>query len=109
MPNPRPRLPCIDYEPGETDPGLLAQAIQRAGYKSGPSIEPRAMLLARRNLFRDRTRFLLSVLGVAVSVGLILLLAGYRAGVYLQSSAYLDNTPGSVIVAERGIRDFLSW
>ena len=53
------------------------------------------MLLARRNLFRDRTRFLLSVLGVAVSVGLILLLAGYRAGVYRQASAYLDNTPGT--------------
>ena len=65
------------------------------------------MLLARRNLFRDRTRFLLSVLGVAVSIGLILLLSGYRSGVYRQSSAYLDNTPGSVVVAERGIRDFL--
>src|SRR3989304_3823178 len=65
------------------------------------------MLLARRNLFRDRARFLLSVFGVAVSVGLILLLAGYRSGVYRQSSAYLDNTPGSVVVAERGIRDFL--
>lgn len=65
------------------------------------------MLLARRNLFRDRTRFLLSVLGVAVSIGLILLLAGYRSGVYRQASAYLDNTPGSVVVAERGIRDFL--
>ncbi len=65
------------------------------------------MLLARRNLFRDRTRFLLSVLGVAVSVGLILLLAGYRSGVYRQASAYLDNTPGTVVVAERGIRDFL--
>lgn len=65
------------------------------------------MLLARRNLFRDRTRFALSVLGVAVSIALILLLAGYRAGVYLQSSAYLDNTPGSVLIAERGIRDFL--
>ena len=65
------------------------------------------MLIARRNLLRDRTRFLLSVLGVAVSVGLILLLAGYRSGVYRQSSAYLDNTPGSVVVAERGIRDFL--
>lgn len=65
------------------------------------------MLLARRNLFRDRTRFLLSVVGVAVSIGLILLLAGYRAGVYSQASAYLDNTPGSVVVAERGIRDFL--
>ncbi len=65
------------------------------------------MLLARRNLFRDRTRFFLSVLGVAVSVGLILLLAGYRSGVYRQASAYLDNTPGTVVVAERGIRDFL--
>ena len=65
------------------------------------------MLLARRNLFRDRTRFLLSILGVAVSVGLILLLAGYRSGVYRQASAYLDNTPGSVVVAEKGIRDFL--
>ena len=65
------------------------------------------MLLARRNLFRDRARFLLSVVGVAVSVGLILLLAGYRSGVYRQASAYLDNTPGSVVVAEKGIRDFL--
>jgi len=65
------------------------------------------VLLARRNLFRDRTRFALSVLGVAVSVGLILLLAGYRAGIYRQASAYLDNTPGSVVVAEQGIRDFL--
>ncbi len=65
------------------------------------------MLLARRNLFRDRTRFLLSVLGVAVSIGLILLLAGYRSGVYSQASAYLRNTPGTVVVAERGIRDFL--
>jgi len=65
------------------------------------------MLLARRNLLADPVRFLLSILGVGVSIGLILLLAGYRAGVYRQSSAYLDNTPGSVVVAERGIRDFL--
>lgn len=65
------------------------------------------MLLARRNLFRDRTRFVLSVLGVAVAIMLILLLAGYRAGIYRQASAYLDNTPGSLVVAERGIRDFL--
>lgn len=65
------------------------------------------MLLARRNLFRDRTRFALSVLGVAVSVGLILLLAGYRAGVYRQASAYLDNAPGSLVVAAQGIKNFL--
>jgi putative ABC transport system permease protein len=65
------------------------------------------VLLARRNLFRDRTRFLLSVLGVAVSIGLILLLAGYRSGIYRQASAYLDHAQGSVLVAERGVRDFL--
>src|SRR3990170_4189708 len=65
------------------------------------------MLLARRNLLRDRTRFLLSVLGVAVATVLILLLAGYRSGVYRQATAYLENTPGDVVVAERGIRDFL--
>lgn len=66
-----------------------------------------SVLLARRNLLGDRTRFLLSVLGVAIPVMLILLLAGYRAGVYRQATAYLDNTPGSVVVAEHGIRDFL--
>lgn len=65
------------------------------------------MLLGRRNLVADPVRFLLSVLGVAVSISLILLLAGYRAGVYRQATAYLDNTPGSVVVAERGIRTFL--
>ena len=65
------------------------------------------MLLARRNIVRDRTRFLLSVAGVATSIALILLLAGYRSGVYRQAAAYLDNTPGSVVVAERGIQSFL--
>ena len=65
------------------------------------------MQLAWRNLARDKTRFWLSALSVAVSIGLMLLLSGYRSGVYRQASAYLDNTPGSVVVAERGIRDFL--
>jgi len=65
------------------------------------------MLLARRNLFRDPTRFALSVLGVAAAVGMILLLAGYRSGVYRQASAYLDHTSGSIVVAGRGTEDFL--
>jgi len=65
------------------------------------------VILGRRNLLADPVRFLLSVLGVAVSISLILLLAGYRSGVYRQATAYLDNTPGSVVVAELGIRNFL--
>jgi putative ABC transport system permease protein len=65
------------------------------------------MILGSRNLLADRVRFLLSVLGVAVSIGLILLLAGYRSGVYRQATAYLESTAGSVVVAERGIRTFL--
>jgi ABC-type transport system, involved in lipoprotein release, permease component len=52
-------------------------------------------------------RFALSVMSVAVSIALILLLAGYRSGVYRQASAYLEHAAGSVVVAERGIRDFL--
>lgn len=65
------------------------------------------MLLARRNLTRDPVRLALSVSGVALSVALILLLAGYRAGIDAQASAYLDHTPGNAVVAERGIVDFL--
>lgn len=64
------------------------------------------MLLARRNLSHDRVRLLLSVAGVALSVMLILLLSGYLAGIYRQASAYLENAPGSVVVAQKGVRTF---
>ncbi len=66
------------------------------------------MLLAFRNLTHDRTRFALSVAGVALAVMLILLLGAYRAGIYRQTAAYLDQAPGSVVVAQRGVRDFLA-
>ncbi len=65
------------------------------------------MLLARRNLAHDRVRLALSIAGVALSVMLILLLSGYRAGIYRQASGYLDNTPGSVVVAQQGVRTFV--
>jgi len=64
------------------------------------------MLLARRNLAHDRIRLLLSVAGVALSVMLILLLSGYLAGIYRQASAYLENAPGSIVVAQNGVRTF---
>ena len=63
-------------------------------------------MLAWRNLSRDPIRLQLSVASVAVSIVLILLLVGYRSGIYAQASAYLDHAPGSALVAERGVADF---
>jgi len=60
------------------------------------------VLLARRNLLRDRTRFLLSVLGVAVSVGLILLLAGYRSGV-VRGATKRFGEGATAVTAVRGV------
>src|SRR5512143_1277872 len=65
------------------------------------------MNLARRNLIQDKTRFALSVLGVALAVMLILILSGFLNGMYRQISAYLDHTPGSIVVAQDGVRNLL--
>src|SRR5512134_2415599 len=73
---------------------------------TGAAAEARTMLLARRNLAHDRMRLLLSIAGVALSVMLILLLSGYLAGIYRQASAYLENAPGSIVVAQKGVRTF---
>ena len=64
------------------------------------------MLLARRNLTHDRVRLILSITGVALSVMLILLLSGYLAGIYRQASTYLEHAPGSIVVAQKGVRTF---
>ena len=58
------------------------------------------MFLARRNLFQDTTRLALSISGVALAVMLILLLNGFLSGMYRQIAAYLEHTPGSVVVAQ---------
>ena len=65
------------------------------------------MSLARRNLIQDKTRFALSVTGVALAVMLILILSGFVNGMYRQISAYLDHTPGSIVVAQDGVRNLL--
>ncbi|HET7271998.1 MAG TPA: ABC transporter permease [Rubrobacter sp.] len=66
------------------------------------------MSLARRNLFQNKVRLLLSAVGVALSVMLILVLGGFLSGVYKQATAYLDNSPGSVVVVQEGIKNFFA-
>ena len=65
------------------------------------------MGLALRNLLHEKTRFALSVAGVGLAAMLILLLNGFQAGLYRQLGAYLDNSPGSVVVAQRGVTGFI--
>ncbi len=65
------------------------------------------MNLARRNLLQDKTRLALSIGGVALAVMLIQLLNGFLSGMYQQFSAYLDHAPGSVVVAQEGVRNLL--
>src|SRR5215208_4507483 len=66
------------------------------------------MSLAQRNLFQNKVRLFLSAVGVALSVMLILILNGFLTGVHRQATAYLDNSPGSVVVIQEGIRNFFA-
>jgi hypothetical protein len=50
----------------------------------------------------------MSAVGVALSVMLILVLNGFLSGVYKQATAYLDNSPGSVVVVQEGIENFFA-
>jgi putative ABC transport system permease protein len=65
------------------------------------------MGLAVRNLTRDRTRLGLSVAGVALATMLVLLLSGFLDGMNAQITSYLDHSPGSIVVAQSGIKNML--
>lgn len=63
--------------------------------------------IARRNLFQEKLRFIISVGGVALAIMLILILNGFSAGLPRQINAYLDNGPGDLVVAQKDLRNFL--
>ena len=65
------------------------------------------MSLARRNLFQDKTRLALSIGGVALAVMLILILKGFLTGMNRQITSYLDNSPGSIILAQEDVVNLL--
>lgn len=64
--------------------------------------------LAFRNLFQHKFRLLLSVGGVALAIMLIVLLNGFLSGIYVQVTAYLDNTPADLVIAQDGVTNLLS-
>lgn len=63
--------------------------------------------IARRNLFQGKMRFVMSSGGVALAIMLILILNGFYAGLNRQVTAYLDNTPIDLIVAQKDLKNFV--
>jgi len=56
--------------------------------------------LAWRNLVHERGKFILSILGVAVALMLIVLLVGFRDGMYTAVTAYYENLRADLVVAQ---------
>lgn len=64
--------------------------------------------LARRNLFHDKGKLALSITGVAASLTLILILLGFREGLYVTLTAFVDNIGADLIVAQSGVQGMFS-
>ena len=60
--------------------------------------------LARRSLFQDRRRALLTTSGVACALLLVLMLQGIFDGSIRQVTTYLRHSPAQVFVAEKNVR-----
>ncbi len=56
--------------------------------------------LAWRNLIHERGKLILSVTGVAVALTLMVLLVGFRDGMYASLTAYYDHLPADLVVAQ---------
>ena len=63
------------------------------------------LLLARRNMARNRVRLLASVGGVALALSLTLALDAIYAGVANQLTTYIDRAGANVWVAQSGVRN----
>lgn len=66
-----------------------------------------SILIALRNLLQDRFRLLLSIIGVALAVMLVLILEGFVTGLNRQVGAYLENSPGTMVVTQQGVTNLL--
>lgn len=70
------------------------------------------MTIAVKNLVAERTRFVLSVLGVGFAVLLVLVMAGIFVGTTNQVTTYIDHSKGAVWVTQPGVTQMfksVSW
>jgi putative ABC transport system permease protein len=67
----------------------------------------RRVPLARRNLFADRRRLAVGVIGVGLALMLVLLLDGLWEGVRAQATVYPNRVGADLFVAQPGVADFL--
>jgi putative ABC transport system permease protein len=63
------------------------------------------LLVARRNLARNRVRLVVSMAGVALALSLMLALDAIFAGVAKQLTAYVDRAGADVWVSQAGVRN----
>lgn len=64
------------------------------------------LLIAFRNLFQEKTRFLISVGGVAFSIVLMVTLLGIYDGAVSQFTRFIVKNPIDLVIAKDGIGDF---
>jgi putative ABC transport system permease protein len=64
--------------------------------------------LVRRNLQHEKGKLALSVAGIAAAISLILILLGFRAGLYDSLSAFVDHVGADLIVAQSGTEGMFS-
>jgi putative ABC transport system permease protein len=75
--------------------------------KDPPTKRNHMTYLAFRNLWQQKFRLALSIGGVALAIMLIIILNGFLSGIYAQVTAYLENTPADLIVAQEGVTNLL--
>jgi putative ABC transport system permease protein len=62
--------------------------------------------LARRNLFHDRTRFLVTLAGIAFAIVLVVVQIGLFLGFTVTTSGVIDHSHADIWIAARGVQYF---
>lgn len=82
----------------------LAREPRSPGHHTARTPRTRDVPVGRRFLFSDRRRAALTVLGVAASLLLVLVLGGIFAGAVERVTYYIRTSPAEVFVSQEGVR-----